>query len=768
MNQWDVANIDPFDAFTTDGVQSVWDTTFVIYQASELQVILGGQVIQTGYTIQPVTTFPGPARVTFTPAPATDQLLTFRRDTVFQRLTDFTGDLSATALNDQFDRITLMLQEMKLRAESDLRMPDFETGLNALPSAAERASKFITFDQAGQPVLTESDGLTGPQGATGPAGPKGDKGDTGAQGPKGDKGDTGPTGAKYLLFIIGRYDTFGDLPATRPDTSPLQLGDGALVGLAVETTVTLYIWNGSQWAEAGPWQNLESREEDNVVYVAKHGDDANSGLNPLQPVLTVKRGLEIANALPVTDEAGPGCIVNPGIYDEPGNLVVGKNVSLLSAKGQYSTVLRAEDAAAAKRNMLLLDSGSYVQGFAFTGQEICSEDPDNPGIYFSDPFVSPTGGFACAFNPGAIIRRSPYVRDCVQLSNRSYEVMQSPLAPEATPVPNPDVGPGGGTVLADRSVVSGYSTHFTINVFSFTPVSPNGLGPTVKNGAIMSAISILPIFSRIGYLAIDGGQISANNSGTQFGDISIKSTGTTLVIEPHEVDDSAWVAAGADADTIEANRQTIIDAIWTYCSGTLGAPPAAETNTRIDSGLLVDAVRATVRGAFQGAARSFAAGLFDYKGDLYVTSITPAELAQCFDYALLTVINGLAISAGSQAIVTDIATILSTTVQTPVKRTFGSLVASLGHQFTNAGAGVNAYGLPINARRTGQAVPVPFTIIEENGGKVTWSGADETGSQYFAGGVSIDGRSGRFTGRPFENAVRTIARRAVNARVVIS
>jgi hypothetical protein len=100
----------------------------------------------------------------------------------------------------------------------------------------------------------------------------------------------------------------------------------------------------------------------------------------------------------------------------------------------------------------------------------------------------------------------------------------------------------------------------------------------------------------------------------------------------------------------------------------------------------------------------------------------------------------------------------------PAALTFGSLIESLAHQFNNAGSGVNANALPLNFRRPGSNQPVPFTVLEESGGRVRWSGADELNNQYFAGGTKINGLTGRFEGRPFNSTVRQIARRVSNSR----
>lgn len=105
----------------------------------------------------------------------------------------------------------------------------------------------------------------------------------------------------------------------------------------------------------------------------------------------------------------------------------------------------------------------------------------------------------------------------------------------------------------------------------------------------------------------------------------------------------------------------------------------------------------------------------------------------------------------------------STTIN-PTIIVFGSIVESLAHQFNNAGAGVNRNALPLNFRRPGFNRTVPFTVVQTNGGRVRWSGADELNNQYFAGGTKINGITGKFEGRPFNISVRQIARRLANSR----
>ena len=110
---------------------------------------------------------------------------------------------------------------------------------------------------------------------------------------------------------------------------------------------------------------------------------------------------------------------------------------------------------------------------------------------------------------------------------------------------------------------------------------------------------------------------------------------------------------------------------------------------------------------------------------------------------------------------------LKDNVLRPETLIFGSLVESIAHQFNGASAGVNRNALPLNFRNLGAAISAIASVLNENGGRIRWSGADELNNQYFARGLRINGRTGRIEGRPFTSSVRKLARRASNSRAVV-
>lgn len=489
-----------------------------------------------------------------------------------------------------------------------------------------------------------------------------------------------------------------------------------------------------------------------MVYVTTDGDDTRSGRTLNTAVKTIARGLQIANSL----GSGYNVSVYPGSYVEQGSMAIGPGNSVVSAAGQYVTnVVAAPGYESA--NMFLLNSGSYVQGFAFRNQSIDSLD-------------NPTGGFAIAFAPNATILRSPYVRDISQVSQYVEKQIVEPLGPELVP-PNPQLPIGGGVILADRAVLNQNSVFPYILAFGATPRSPNGIGYCAKNGAGINGISSLSIFQRVSFYALNGGQITLNNSGTQFGDISMRANGSMQVVAPFVTPATLAISSSAAA-AILTNKQAVIDSMWNALVAggyATGQPASYETFTRRDAGNLLDALRFDFLDGDQKVTQSFALGFFDYAGQLvfnYGTFGSHFQFAWNEIELALQAYSPFNVVGTPRSMLTGLLNVVRTTVNpaTTTRITFGSLIESLAHQFNNAGAGVNANALPLNFRRPGANQPVPYTILQENGGRIRWSGADEFNNQYFSGGTRIDGRTGRFEGRPFNVAVRQIARRIANSK----
>lgn len=506
-------------------------------------------------------------------------------------------------------------------------------------------------------------------------------------------------------------------------------------------------------------------ETANIIYVSKSGRDFNNGRSLTSSVLTIKRGLEVLKEF-IEEQGGgrtePGSPVAvlkifPGIYVENGDLEIPPNCGVVSDGGQYTTEVHASPGNEEK-NMFLVDSGSYVQGFTFRNQRV-------------DDFEDPSGGFAIAFKPGARIIRSPYIRDCGQVSNYDGQQITAPLDPENA---NPLVGRGGGVLLADRAILDVNSIFPYMLAFGATPRSPNGLGYVAKNGAGINGISSISIFQRAAFYALNGGQITLNNSGTQFGDISMRAKGFIPVVEAVSVDEQILIPTGDETASAVIRNAPIIDGMWedllqNYPDANPNIPGTGwtekqEFQTRRDAANLIAALGLDVLAGTQVASQSFALGFFTYDAQLAFPQIQIPAFFHTWDYIVTQLGIRLGVNSAATIMIEGLIAMMKQTVQSPNRLNFGSLIESLGHQFNNAGSGVNQNALPLNFRRPGSNRPVPFSVLQEGGGRVRWSGADEINNQYFAGGTKINGITGKFEGRPFDISVRQIARRLANSR----
>jgi uncharacterized protein YjbI with pentapeptide repeats len=381
-----------------------------------------------------------------------------------------------------------------------------------------------------------------------------------------------------------------------------------------------------------------SAEKALKVHVAVDGDDNNPG-SMLKPVRTLKRASQLAiekaggdvNRNDINNAVHISC--GPGTYyvDEP--IVLPDDCAMTSTAGQYATVIQKKPGWE-RTNGVLVGSGCYVQGFAYMNFEV-------------DNFDQPEGGFAIAYRPGALLRRSPYIRDSSQLSNFNRLDVEPPLNPfnskgtildlgqefylevghspqaqfeiddEVTfssgatgyisyvddidsdrqiyvrnlkgnvevgdilyaqrggtgtverigidDFPNRLVGRGGGCLLADRAVLDTDSLYTYVLCFGFTPRTQNGTGYVAKNGAGVNGIGSLSIFTRQAFFALDGGQMTLNNSGSQFGDISMRARGNTVIVNPAKVNDSNnLIANTAFADDLAESAPAIIDDMIEY------------------------------------------------------------------------------------------------------------------------------------------------------------------------------------------------------------
>lgn len=154
----------PISSYTANGVTTAFSFPFQVRQSSDLQVQLtppGGvpvtKTIGVDYTVSGVGSLAG-GTVNFLAAPTSGYTVTVFRQSTLERKTDYqsNGDLPASTVNADFDRLWLALQEAigGSRANNTaVRVPTGES-ITSLPAAASRALMALSFDALGNPVVT--------------------------------------------------------------------------------------------------------------------------------------------------------------------------------------------------------------------------------------------------------------------------------------------------------------------------------------------------------------------------------------------------------------------------------------------------------------------------------------------------------------------------------------------------------------------------------------------------------------------------------------
>lgn len=147
-----VTNQTPVNAFTANGVTTVFNFTFQVLDSSDLKVQVDGQdkIIGAEYTVSGVGN-PAGGSVTFMSAPASAASVVVFRDSALERDTDYqnNGDLRADTINADLDRIWLALQDILygVQLAPTIRPGSPLAGAITLPDPG--AGKFLRWNLAG-------------------------------------------------------------------------------------------------------------------------------------------------------------------------------------------------------------------------------------------------------------------------------------------------------------------------------------------------------------------------------------------------------------------------------------------------------------------------------------------------------------------------------------------------------------------------------------------------------------------------------------------
>lgn len=165
----DITDETPRIQYVAAAAQTDFDFPFPIFDESDLVVDVDGvtKVIETDYTVTVEEHDEDPDEVgddrggliEFVEPMVGGEIVTIYRSTAIQRVTDMqqNGPWTSAAVNDEFDRLTVIAQELKVATQRSLRIPmtanvdDADIELDP----ANWANKYMTFDSDGKPTPAE-------------------------------------------------------------------------------------------------------------------------------------------------------------------------------------------------------------------------------------------------------------------------------------------------------------------------------------------------------------------------------------------------------------------------------------------------------------------------------------------------------------------------------------------------------------------------------------------------------------------------------------
>ena len=519
-----------------------------------------------------------------------------------------------------------------------------------------------------------------------------------------------------------------------------------------------------------------------VFYVSEDGSDSNDGKTLSTPFRTIKAASLAASASLALNPPNPypyrtSIRVKSGYYVEEAPITLVSNVSLLG-DDLRSVVVRPTNGTKGN-NLFLMNNGCYAQGLRLEGCEI-------------DDLEDPRSGFFFAFAPGAYISTSPYVQNCSAI-NTPFNKFYTPLDFDNA---NPLVGNGPGGMLIDDSVLDPYSPLKSMIVDSYTQVAFNGIGMCARGRGYGQMVSFFTNFSRVGVYCIDGGHASLLNSNTTFGDYGLRSKGLRILVKPDitlvtgtTVDSVASAYIATKKTDIQTYMISQLALYGTYAASYSNTGSTIYTSTIKDSGLLIDAICDDLLSPVVARVSQIASGFF--VGQDTTTGQTQTLPVQSgftqgavVSFPITTGNTGIAddfvrayqyireyfvddpdnlfgsISASTITKVSQLLDVVEDTIQRVIIDEaggdllveFGSLITSTSHDFSYAGSGVNFLGLPINQGGVGET-NLTIRVFQESGGRVYYTGGDETGDQYQGNDFVIRQQTGTIEGRTFNKAI---------------
>jgi hypothetical protein len=334
------------------------------------------------------------------------------------------------------------------------------------------------------------------------------QGATGLTGATGATGSTGPLGSSYIhtqsspalvwtvnhylnqqyvvvepvdntdKSFVGRYD-FPEIDFVNANTLTLTFTT-ATAGYAAVTSGGPVGSTGSTGI-AGPagatGATGSAGVAQNVLYVSKSGNDANSGTDLTHAKLTIASAVTAANALQALNPTGVTVImVKAGDYTEINPMSLSSGVSIVGDNLRAVTVRPATPTS----DIFWVRNRCYITGMTFRDH------------------LDPAAAVAFPSTGAGFIVTSPYIQNCSSITTT------------------------GAGMRVDGNLASGLKS---MVLDSYTQFNQGGLGIHITNQGYAQLVSIFTICCTAGVKCENGGTCSITNSNNSFGDYGLWAEG---------------------------------------------------------------------------------------------------------------------------------------------------------------------------------------------------------------------------------------------------
>lgn len=257
-------------------------------------------------------------------------------------------------------------------------------------------------------------------------------------------------------------------------------------------------------------------DETNLLYVAKNGNDANSGKSIQEAKLTIEAAIAVATENTVIR-------VSPGTYILNNPVTVPDQVSIIG-----SSLREVSIACSNPGDLFYIGNGDYFAEMSFTGAE-------NPGaaIFSFDPIQV------------RYINQSPYIQNCTNFIPKSIGMrIDGKYA----------IGPLKSMVLD-----------------SYTQYNQAGIGVSITNEGYAQLVSLFTICDDISVYCGTGAACDLTNSNSSFGNYALIAEG----VGPLKYTGSVAIQAEENSDTFALDLNTptynVTNALYDNVTGILTA-----------------------------------------------------------------------------------------------------------------------------------------------------------------------------------------------------